>query len=145
VRELADDAVRAGAKQATQAMEPAGPGFWCHPIVLFDLPRGARILHEEPFGPVVPICPFDDLEDAVAEANRLPVGLAAFAFTRSAARMMMLTEQVDAGMVAANSFEISAPETPFGGIKDSGWGSEGGTEGLDAYLTTKAIHMSTLE
>ncbi len=144
VRALADDALRAGARSATPPVAASGPGFWCHPIVLCDVPSDARILHEEPFGPIVPIYPFERIEEAIAEANRLPVGLAAFAFSGSARNMLMLSEQIEAGMVALNSFEMSAPETPFGGIKDSGWGSEGGTEGLDAYLTTKAIHLNTL-
>jgi succinate-semialdehyde dehydrogenase/glutarate-semialdehyde dehydrogenase len=102
----------------------------------------ARIMNEEPFGPVALLSPFRDLEEAVARANRLPYGLAAYAFTQNARRVNLLGEQIESGMLGINSFNIAAPEAPFGGVKESGHGSEEGIEGLDACLVTKFITES---
>ncbi|MNM99474.1 4-(hydroxymethyl)benzenesulfonate dehydrogenase TsaD1 [compost metagenome] len=104
-----------------------------------DLPEQARLLNEEPFGPVAPLLRFNDLDSVIAQANSLEYGLAAFAFTRSLKTATELGNRLQAGMVSINHFGLALPETPFGGIKASGHGSEGGTEGLDAYLTTKFI------
>jgi succinate-semialdehyde dehydrogenase/glutarate-semialdehyde dehydrogenase len=96
-------------------------------------------MKEEPFGPVALINPFKDFDEVMAKANSLPFGLAAFAFTDSAKRVKLIGEQLEAGMIGINSFAISVPESPFGGIKESGHGSEEGIEGLEACLITKFI------
>ena len=96
-------------------------------------------MQEEPFGPVAIINSFKNYDDVITEANRLPYGLAAFAFTDSAKRVKLLGEQLEAGMIGINSFGISVPESPFGGIKESGHGSEEGIEGLEACMITKFI------
>jgi succinate-semialdehyde dehydrogenase / glutarate-semialdehyde dehydrogenase len=114
------------------------------PTLLVDVPAEARIMNEEPFGPVAVVNAFDDPEAAIAEANRLPFGLAAYAFTADAARLATLPARLEAGMVGLNSFNVTIAETPFGGVKASGHGSEGGSEGLDAYLVTKLVSQTVL-
>jgi succinate-semialdehyde dehydrogenase/glutarate-semialdehyde dehydrogenase len=96
-------------------------------------------MNEEPFGPLAITAPFSTFDEAIGQANRLPYGLAAYAFTRSTKTASMLGEALETGMLGLNNSFISMPETPFGGVKQSGYGSEGGTEGMDAYLTTKFI------
>ena len=115
------------------------PGYFWSPTVLSDVPDSARIMNEEPFGPVAVISPFRTYEEVIRAANRLPYGLAAFAFTQSARHVNLLGEQLEAGMVGINSYLISVPESPFGGMKESGHGSEMGVEGLDACLVTKFV------
>jgi succinate-semialdehyde dehydrogenase/glutarate-semialdehyde dehydrogenase len=105
--------------------------------VLRDVPDDARILQEEPFGPLAPIVRFKTYEDAVEKANGLELGLAAYAFTGSADQAARLTEDLQAGLVSINGAPLTAPETPFGGVKDSGYGSEGGIEGMEPFLITK--------
>jgi succinate-semialdehyde dehydrogenase/glutarate-semialdehyde dehydrogenase len=117
-------------------------GFYFAPTVLSDVPESARIMNEEPFGPVAIINPFSDFDSVMAAANRLPYGLAAYAFTRSSKRVNLLGEQLEAGMIGINSYQIAVPESPFGGIKESGHGSEEGIEGLEACLVTKFITES---
>src|SRR5262245_58123017 len=117
-------------------------GFFYSPTVLSDVPESARIMNEEPFGPVAIINPFSDFDSVIAAANRLPYGLAAYAFTKSAKRVNLLGEQLEAGMIGINSYQIAVPESPFGGIKESGHGSEEGIEGLEACLVTKFITES---
>lgn len=109
------------------------------PTVLTDVPTDARVLNEEPFGPIATIAPFESLDQAVAEANRLPYGLAAYAFTQDRRRLGALREGVESGLLGLNTFSVTWAETPFGGIKESGYGSEGGPEGLDAYLQTRFV------
>jgi len=96
-------------------------------------------MNEEPFGPIAVINPFKDFDAVMQQANRLPYGLAAFAFTKSARTVKLLGEQLEAGMVGLNTYAISVPESPFGGVKESGHGSEEGIEGLEACLVTKFI------
>lgn len=133
------DAVSHGATLNTGGKAIDGPGWFYQPTVLSNVPHSARIMNEEPFGPVALINPFSDFDGVIREANRLPYGLAAFAFTESARRVKLLGEQLEAGMIGINSFAISVPESPFGGIKESGHGSEEGIEGLEACLVTKFI------
>jgi succinate-semialdehyde dehydrogenase/glutarate-semialdehyde dehydrogenase len=140
VAALIDDAVTAGARLLTGG-EPLDRGFFFRPTVLADVPVGAEIMRTEPFGPVAMMRPFSSEDEAVEQANRLPYGLAAFAFTENGRRANRLGDAIEAGMIGINSFAISAPDSPFGGVKDSGFGSEGGPEGLDSYLVTKAIHQ----
>jgi succinate-semialdehyde dehydrogenase/glutarate-semialdehyde dehydrogenase len=139
---LIDAAVRDGARLLAGGQALPGPGYFYAPTVLADVPESTRIMNEEPFGPVALIAPFRDLDDAIASANRLPYGLAAYAFTQNSRRVNLLGEQVEAGMLGINSFVIAMPEAPFGGVKESGHGSEEGLEGLDACLVTKFITES---
>ncbi|WP_044874667.1 NAD-dependent succinate-semialdehyde dehydrogenase [Pseudomonas sp. LFM046] len=134
-----DDALAVGAQLALGGERPAQPGFYYAPTVLTGVPEQARIMSEEPFGPIASIIAFDDLDEVIRKANALPFGLAAFAFTRSIQRATLLADELESGMVSINHFGLAAPETPFGGIKNSGYGSEGGSEGLEAYLTTKFV------
>jgi succinate-semialdehyde dehydrogenase / glutarate-semialdehyde dehydrogenase len=138
---LVDDAVAKGAKLAAGG-ERFGDGFFYKPTLLADVPLEARIMNEEPFGPVAVARPFATEEEAVEQANRLPYGLAAFAFTENGRRANRLGDLIEAGMVGINTFAISGADTPFGGVKDSGFGSEGGPEGLDSYMVVKAIHQA---
>jgi succinate-semialdehyde dehydrogenase/glutarate-semialdehyde dehydrogenase len=96
-------------------------------------------MNEEPFGPLAPINPFKTFDDAVKEANRLPFGLAAYAWTKSAATAQAIGAAVESGMMSINHHGLGMPETPFGGVKDSGYGSEGGTEAIEAYLNPKFV------
>ena len=104
-----------------------------------DAADRAAWIREGRIGPVAPVARFADFDEVVARANRLPFGLAAYAFTADAGRAAALSRSLEAGMVAVNSFNIAGPELPFGGIKDSGIGSEGGSETFDGYLTTKFV------
>jgi succinate-semialdehyde dehydrogenase/glutarate-semialdehyde dehydrogenase len=142
VGSLVDDAVSAGARLVAGGRRIAGSGFFWQPTVLADVPLGARAMNEEPFGPVALIRPFEEAEEAIAEANRLPLGLAAFGFTESARRLAWLGDSLEAGMVGLNSFTLSIPDTPFLGVKDSGHGAENGIEGLEACLVTKLVSQS---
>jgi succinate-semialdehyde dehydrogenase / glutarate-semialdehyde dehydrogenase len=138
---LVRDAVRKGARLAAGG-ERFGEGFFFQPTLLADVPLEADIMSNEPFGPVALARPFATEEEALEQANRLPYGLAAFAFTENGRRANRLGDLIESGMVGVNTFAISVPDAPFGGIKDSGFGSEGGPEGLDSYMVVKAIHQA---
>jgi succinate-semialdehyde dehydrogenase/glutarate-semialdehyde dehydrogenase len=103
------------------------------------VPREARIFNDEPFGPVAAIQPFDTLEAAIAEANRLPIGLAGYAFTKSLKNSDLIARRLEVGMLWMNMPAMPSAEMPFGGVKDSGYGSEGGPEALEAYLNSRAV------
>jgi succinate-semialdehyde dehydrogenase/glutarate-semialdehyde dehydrogenase len=117
-------------------------GYFYRPTVLTNVSHEARAMREEPFGPVAIINPMRNVDEGLSAANALPYALAAYAFTQSAARQRRIAAELDAGLVGINSFSVSLPETPFGGRKESGYGSEGGSEGLDAYLTTKLMSFT---
>ncbi|MDR3514494.1 MAG: NAD-dependent succinate-semialdehyde dehydrogenase [Azospirillaceae bacterium] len=136
---LVADAVTKGARVETGGKRIGNTGNFFAPTVLTAVPADARILHEEPFGPVAPIMTFDDYDGVVAEANRLPFGLAAYVYTRSAKTATAIARDLESGMVAINHHGLALPETPFGGVKDSGYGTEGGAEAIEAYLNTKFI------
>jgi succinate-semialdehyde dehydrogenase/glutarate-semialdehyde dehydrogenase len=106
------------------------------------VPKDARAMNEEPFGPLALISRFSSFDEVVEEANRLPFGLASYAFTSSAKTAAAIGSAVEAGMMAINSFGLALPEVPFGGIKDSGYGSEGGTEAMEGYFNTKFISQT---
>lgn len=142
VATLVEDAIAAGAKCLAGGDTEARQGLFFPPVVLGDVPDGCRVMNEEPFGPVAVLQRFSAFDEAIASANRLPYGLAAYAFTRDARRVNLIGEQVEAGMVGINSFTIAVPEAPFGGVKDSGHGAEEGIEGLDGCLVTKFITES---
>ncbi|WP_405765419.1 NAD-dependent succinate-semialdehyde dehydrogenase [Streptomyces sp. NBC_00080] len=137
---LIADAVARGAKVLTGGERPDRPGYFFAPTVLTDVPEDAELLHEEPFGPIAPIVPFGDLDEALAVANALPYGLAAYGFTDSAATAEKLSAELEAGILSLNHCGGSVHEAPSGGVKDSGYGREGGPEALDAYLVTKRVH-----
>lgn len=139
---LVQDAVDNGATVSTGGQRLGNQGNFFAPTLLTDVPASARIMNEEPFGPVASTVRFSDFDEAISHANRLPFGLAAYAYTSSAKTAAALGNQVESGMLGINNFMVTAPETPFGGVKQSGYGSEGGTEGLDSYLTTKMISQS---
>jgi succinate-semialdehyde dehydrogenase/glutarate-semialdehyde dehydrogenase len=136
---LVNDAVDAGATLHTGGKPIEGPGYFFAPTVLSGLTTGMRIMNDEPFGPVALLVPFDTVEDAVLESNRVPFGLASYAFTTSMKTAQILSNRIEAGMLSINHLGIGLPEVPFGGIKDSGYGSEGGTEAIEAYLNTKLV------
>jgi succinate-semialdehyde dehydrogenase / glutarate-semialdehyde dehydrogenase len=117
-------------------------GFFYQPTVVTDVPDDAKVMTEEPFGPIAPIVTFKSFDEVVERANSLPYGLAAYAFTSSNATAAAIGEAIQSGMVGVNSVAVSTPETPFGGVKESGHGSEGGIEGLGAYFNTKFISQA---
>jgi succinate-semialdehyde dehydrogenase/glutarate-semialdehyde dehydrogenase len=136
------DAKAKGAVVKTGGERPANQGFFYKPTVLADVPAEARIMTEEPFGPLAPIVPFRDFDEVVERANGVAYGLAAYAFTSDEKRATAIADALQWGMVGVNSLAVSTPETPFGGIKDSGHGSEGGIEGLEAYLNVKFVSQA---
>lgn len=136
------DAVTRGGRILTGGEAHGTKGFFWKPTVLADVPLDATIMSEEPFGPVAVIAPFATLEEAVEHANRLPYGLAAYAFTESAKRAMLIGDAIEAGMVGINVVVMAAADAPFGGVKESGHGSEDGPEGLHEFLVTKTIHQA---
>lgn len=138
------DAVEKGAKVLTGGGRIGDTGNFWEPTVLTDVPLDARLFNDEPFGPVAGIRGFDKLEEAIAEANRLSYGLAGYAFTRSLANADLLTRRVEVGMLWVNTPAASTAELPFGGLKDSGYGSEGGPEALEAYLNTRAVVINNV-
>jgi succinate-semialdehyde dehydrogenase/glutarate-semialdehyde dehydrogenase len=133
------DATQKGAKIQTGGNRIGNKGNFFEPTVLTDVPMDARVMHEEPFGPLAVVSRFSGMDDVVAEANRLPYGLASYAFTRSAKTANMIATEVEAGMMTLNHIGLALPEVPFGGVKDSGYGSEGGSEAIEAYLNTKFV------
>jgi succinate-semialdehyde dehydrogenase / glutarate-semialdehyde dehydrogenase len=139
VRKLIEDAVSHGAKVALGGEPVPGKGFFYPPTVLTDVPADGALLSEEPFGPVAPIAAFDDLDEALEIANSLPYGLAAYAYTDSAATAEKLIAGFEAGILSVNHCGGSVPQAPSGGVKDSGYGREGGHEGLHGYLVTKRV------
>jgi succinate-semialdehyde dehydrogenase / glutarate-semialdehyde dehydrogenase len=138
------DAVQKGARLDTGGHRVGNKGYFFEPTVLTDVPKDARIMNEEPFGPVAVITPFRDFDEVVSEANRLPYGLAAYAYTRSAKTAQAVAAAVETGMISINHHGLALPEVPFGGVKDSGYGSEGGSEALEAYLNTKFVSQAGL-
>jgi succinate-semialdehyde dehydrogenase/glutarate-semialdehyde dehydrogenase len=140
VASLVDDALERGASAVCGGKAPEGPGWFYEPTVLVDVPEGARIMNEEPFGPVATVAAVADLEEALERANRLPFGLAAYAFSGGLVNGRRLGEGLEAGIVGLNTFAVATPEAPFGGVKESGHGSEEGIEGLDGFLSTKTLH-----
>lgn len=137
-----NDAKTRGGKIATGGNRVGNQGFFFEPTVITDIPDDSKIMTEEPFGPLAPIVPFKTFDEVIERANSLPFGLASYAFTTSTATANAVGDAIQAGMVGINSVMVSTPETPFGGVKDSGYGSEGGIEGLQAYLNTKFISQA---
>ena len=139
------DAVKAGARIATGGERGSGAhdgGFFFRPTVLTDVPLEARVMNEEPFGPIALMRPFKTFEEAIEQANRLPYGLAAYCFTENGRRALLLGDAIESGMIGINTTMIAGADSPFGGVKESGHGSEDGLEGLEACLVLKAIHQA---
>ncbi|HZF76307.1 MAG TPA: NAD-dependent succinate-semialdehyde dehydrogenase [Acetobacteraceae bacterium] len=141
---LVQDARQKGAELHTGGERMGNKGYFYQPTVMTGVSKEARMMNEEPFGPVAMIAPFRDLDEVVEEANRLPYGLAAYAFTRSAKTANAVAAKVETGMMTINHLGLALPEVPFGGIKDSGYGSEGGSEAIEAYLNTKFVSQAGL-
>jgi succinate-semialdehyde dehydrogenase/glutarate-semialdehyde dehydrogenase len=137
-----NDAKARGGKIATGGQRRGNQGYFYEPTVITDVPDDSKIMTQEPFGPLAPVVTFKTFDEVVERANSLPYGLAAYAFTGSAQTANMIGDALQSGMVGVNSINVSTPETPFGGIKESGYGSEGGLEGLQAYLNTKFISQA---
>src|SRR6266849_6455626 len=133
------DAKSRGGKVVTGGKRRGNQGFFYEPTVVTEVPDDSKIMTQEPFGPVAPIVTFKTFDEVVERANSLEYGLAAYAFTSSNATAAAIGDAIESGMVGVNSVAVSTPETPFGGVKESGHGSEGGIEGLGAYLNTKFI------
>lgn len=139
LEDLVADARDKGARILTGGSRLGNRGYFFPVTVCADIPDTARAMHEEPFGPLALIAPVSSVEEAVAKANALPFGLAAYAFTNSARTVDYLVDNVEAGNLSINTLEASVAETPFGGVKESGYGREGGTEGVEAYMVRKNV------
>jgi succinate-semialdehyde dehydrogenase/glutarate-semialdehyde dehydrogenase len=141
---LMADARLHGGEVRTGGERIGNKGYFYQPTVVTGLTKEARMMNEEPFAPVAMIASFKDFDEVVAEANRLPYGLASYAFTRSAKTANALAAKVESGMMTINHLGLALPEVPFGGMKDSGYGSEGGSEAIEAYLNTKFVSQAGL-
>jgi len=142
VTELIEDAVSKGATKVVGGEIPDGRGYFIEPTVLGDVPEDARVFHEEIFGPVAPIGGFSSEEEAIAKANDTEYGLVAYVFTRDIKRAIRVCEGLDTGMVGLNQGMVSNAGAPFGGVKQSGIGREGGKEGLEEFLETKYVAVN---
>src|SRR5215831_4396988 len=136
------DARSRGGNVVTGGKRHSNQGFFYEPTIVTDVPDDSKVMTQEPFGPIAPIVTFKTFDEVVERANSLPYGLAAYAFTNSNATAAAIGDAIASGMVGVNSVAVSTPETPFGGVKESGHGSEGGIEGLGAYLNTKFISQA---
>ena len=138
------DATQQGAKVWAGGHRIGNKGNFFEPTVITDVPKDARVMNEEPFGPLAVISPFSSFDEVVNEANRVPYGLASYAYTRSAKTANAIAAAVESGMISINHHGLALPEVPFGGIKDSGYGSEGGLEAIENYLNTKFVTQAGL-
>ena len=144
VAELVDDAVQSGAELAVGGQAGQGAGYFYPPTVLTDVPHDARMFREEIFGPVAPVFTFDEDDKGIAMANDTEYGLVAYAYTQDVSRAITVAERLETGMVGLNQGVVSNPAAPFGGVKASGFGREGGAEGIEEYLETKYVGMALL-
>jgi succinate-semialdehyde dehydrogenase / glutarate-semialdehyde dehydrogenase len=138
------DAIKRGAELKTGGVRIGNKGNFFEPTVLTHVPLDAQVMNEEPFGPIAIINPFSRLDDALKEANRLPFGLASYAYTRSISTAQKIGATLQAGMTGINHHGLTLPETPFGGVKDSGYGTEGGADALEAYLVTRFVTQAAI-
>ena len=139
-----EDSKKHGGKIRTGGHRIGDKGNFYEPTVVTELPNDAKAMNDEPFGPLAIINPFHSFDDAVTEANRLPFGLAAYAWTNSAKTANAIASQVETGMMTINHLGLALPEVPFGGVKDSGYGSEGGSEAIEPYLNPKFVSQAGL-
>jgi succinate-semialdehyde dehydrogenase/glutarate-semialdehyde dehydrogenase len=142
VAELVEDAIGKGAKAVVGGHARDGAGYFYDPTVLTDVPDTARLLREEIFGPVAPVKGFDDEDEAIAAANNTEYGLVAYVYTSNLKRALRVVERLETGMVGLNQGMVSNPAAPFGGVKQSGFGREGGPEGIEEYLETKYVAVN---
>jgi succinate-semialdehyde dehydrogenase/glutarate-semialdehyde dehydrogenase len=142
IQAMIDDAVRLGATITTGGYRLDRAGYFFAPTVVRDVPQQALAMNEEPFGPLALITPFANYDAAIAEANRLPYGLAAYAYTASIRTVQALRRDIESGMLSINHMGLALPEVPFGGVKDSGIGTEGGSEAIEAYLETRFVTVA---
>jgi succinate-semialdehyde dehydrogenase/glutarate-semialdehyde dehydrogenase len=142
VAELVEDAASRGARVVLGGQAREGAGYFYDPTVLADVPDDARVLSEEIFGPVAPVKGFASEEEAVAAANATEFGLVAYVYTRDVKRAFRVIEGLETGMVGLNQGMVSSASAPFGGVKQSGFGREGGSEGIEEYLSTKYVAMN---
>jgi succinate-semialdehyde dehydrogenase/glutarate-semialdehyde dehydrogenase len=143
VEELVQDAVDLGAKIHCGGQRPKNVGYFYPPTVLTGVPKSARMMNEEPFGPVIPISSFTTVDEVLEEANRLPYGLSAYAYTASSETADRVGREIESGIIGINHHGQPAIETPFGGVQDSGQGKENGSEGLESYMHSKLISHKT--
>ena len=141
---LVEDACAKGAKLAAGGARHGDSGYFFQPTVLVNVPDTARIMQEEPFGPIAVINPVASLDEAISQANAVPYGLAGYAFTNRADYIDRMIDEIEVGNLSINTLEASMPETPFGGVKSSGYGREGGSEGLDNYMTVKHVWHASM-
>jgi succinate-semialdehyde dehydrogenase/glutarate-semialdehyde dehydrogenase len=139
ISSFVEDASQRGAKIATGGKKLGEKGNFFEPTVVVDPPDDSKLMREEPFGPILGVKPFKSLDEAIERANSLPYGLAAYAFTKSTTNATKLGDALESGMVTINHLGFALAEVPFGGVKDSGYGSEGGAETFDGYLVTKFV------
>jgi succinate-semialdehyde dehydrogenase/glutarate-semialdehyde dehydrogenase len=139
---LVNDSKARGATIVTGGKRHGNQGFFFEPTVVTEIPDDSKLMTQEPFGPIAPIVPFKTFDEVVERANSLPYGLAAYAFSSNSATANAIGDALQSGMVGVNSVAISTPETPFGGVKESGYGHEGGIEGLEAYTNRKFISQA---
>jgi succinate-semialdehyde dehydrogenase/glutarate-semialdehyde dehydrogenase len=139
MQEFCADAIERGGRVVAGGQRLGNKGYFFPPTVIEDAPEDAKVRQVEAFGPMAVVTRFSDIDEAVAEANRLPYALAAYAYSRSVATLKSLSNVIECGNLIANDVVIALPEMPFGGMKDSGYGMEGGTEGIDAYLGTRLL------
>ncbi len=142
VAELVEDAVGKGARALCGGGPVDGPGYFYEPTVLADVPDDARVLTEEIFGPVAPVATFDSEDEAIAAANDTEYGLVSYVFTRDVKRALRVCERLETGMIGLNQGLVSNAGAPFGGVKASGVGREGGNEGIHEYLETKYVAIN---
>jgi succinate-semialdehyde dehydrogenase/glutarate-semialdehyde dehydrogenase len=142
VQELVEDAIGHGARALVGGHARDGAGYFYDPTVLTDIPDDAKVLREEIFGPVAPVKGFSDEDEAIAEANNTEFGLVAYVYTNNLKRALRVVEGLETGMVGLNQGMVSNPAAPFGGIKQSGFGREGGPEGIEEYLETKYVAVN---
>ncbi len=139
MEDFVSDAVNNGAKLETGGERLGNLGYFYAPTVMSDVPDTSKIMTEEPFGPIASISHFNSFDEVIERSNALPYGLAAYAFTSDGEKAARTSQALDAGIIGINHPAVSTPETPFGGVNESGYGSEGGIEGLDAFLRTKFV------
>jgi succinate-semialdehyde dehydrogenase / glutarate-semialdehyde dehydrogenase len=137
--EFTQDAIQHGAKVAHGGERIGDNGNFWQPTILTDVPLQAKVFNDEPFGPMAAIRSFNTLDEAISEANRLPYGLAGYAFTKSLKNADLLARRVEVGMLWINMPAMPSAEMPFGGVKDSGYGSEGGPEAMETYLNARSV------
>ena len=139
IASFVEDADARGAKILAGGHKMGDKGNFFEPTVVAEMPDNSKLMTEEPFGPIMGVTPFKTLDEAITRANSLPYGLAAYAFTKSTSNAMKIGDGLESGMVTINHLGLAVAETPFGGVKDSGYGSEGGSETFDGYLVTKFV------